>query len=242
MYPLVGGVAAVSTVSYYDSKDYYTMTDPDGNNVTYHYDGLGRINQTAYYNGSRIYTTNNYTYTWLAQPTSVTGSSGVTQYSYDSLVRLYAVTNPDRTNITTTYNIPFSNYTITDENGHPTEYIDDLDGRIVSVRRYNASSSYYMTNYTYDQIGNLLTVKDANGEVTTYKYDDLNRLSLSSYPDGTNQSMTYDGVDNILSATTPNGSTISYSVPMSWIVYPMSLIPEVRLLSTSTMVITIGYR
>jgi RHS repeat-associated protein len=211
IYPLISGVAATEVFSYYDSRNYYTVTDPDGNNVTYHYDGLGRSNLTAYYNGTQIYTTINYSYSWLNQPNSVTTSSGVTKHAYDSLARQFNVTNPDGTKVITTYNIPYKNYTVANENGHPTQYIDDIDGRLVSERQYYNSSSYYQTNYTYDQSGNLVSIKDAKGAITTYKYDDLNRLILTTYPDGKNQSLTYDNVGNILTVKSQNGSTVSYS-------------------------------
>jgi RHS repeat-associated protein len=211
IYPLVGGVAATQVISYYDSSNYYVLTDPNGNNVTFHYDGLGRSNQTTYYNGSRIFTTENYSYSWLTQPISITTSSGVTKDSYDSLARLYNATNPDNTKEITSFNISHSNYTTTDQNGHPTEYIDNLANSLIAVRQYYNSTNYYQTNYTYDLSGNLLTIKDPNGGVTKYKYDDLNRFTSITFPDGKSQNYTYDNVGNVISFESPNGTTIKYN-------------------------------
>ena len=95
---------------------------------------------------------------------------------------------------------------------YPTSsYGYDWMGNMLWARLYTNTTSYYQTNYTYDQSGNLLSVTNANGQNTTYKYDDLNRLIQTSYPNGTSQYMYYDNASNLIAKTDQNGNTINYT-------------------------------
>jgi len=121
-YPIVNGVASSELYSYNDTGNYYTVTDPNGNAVKYYFDGLDRLTQIAYYNGSTIYTTENFTYSWLFKPDSITTKSGTTYMYYDSLARIYKTTNPDGTNVITSYDNVNNIQNVADENGHLTQY------------------------------------------------------------------------------------------------------------------------
>jgi len=65
----------------------------------------------------------------------------------------------------------------------------------------------YETKMAYDAVGNLLTVKASNGEVTRMYYDTLNRLTQTIYPDGQNESATYDDSGNTVSKTARSDQT-----------------------------------
>ena len=80
----------------------------------------------------------------------------------------------------------------------------------LSAQLYNPNN-YYLTNYTYDQAGNLLSMKDANAQVTSYQYDDLNQLIQTNYHDGSKSSTMYDSVGNILSEKSPNSTVTQFS-------------------------------
>jgi len=49
----------------------------------------------------------------------------------------------------------------------------------------------YITEYTYDEVGNLKTVKNARLKTTTHTYDGADRLIHTDYPDSTHESWTY---------------------------------------------------
>ena len=79
------------------------------------------------------------------------------------------------------------------------------------VRQFNASTNYYLTQYTYDKSQNLLSITDAKNNVTSDKYDDLNRLIQTTFPDSSTQTQSYDAVGNMLGTVNPNGNTINYT-------------------------------
>jgi RHS repeat-associated protein len=101
--------------------------------------------------------------------------------------------------------------TVTLENRQQTIYGYDWAGHVLWAAQLYNPPNYYFTNYTYDQVGNLLSMKDANGQVTSYQYDDLNRLIQTNFPDSTKSTRSYDLVGNVLSETSPNGTTVSYT-------------------------------
>jgi len=49
-----------------------------------------------------------------------------------------------------------------------------------------------VVGYTYDAVGNRLTMKDANNHTTSYTYDALNRVTSIAFQDGTQQTYAYD--------------------------------------------------
>ena len=214
VYPRVNGVTATSENSYDDKNNILTTTDPNGNIAKQYYDGLGRLVEVQRYNGSSVYSTETYTYNWQNKvATDKLPTGGTYTYYYDALGRQTETLNPDSTSSTTSYNPSGSTniQTVTDENGHQTEYGYDWTNNLLFVRQYYSSTGYYLASYSYDQSGNLLSITDPNNNVTTYQYDNLNRLTLTKYPDGTSQASIYDNVGNLLTKTDPMGNVISYS-------------------------------
>ncbi|MHA2254144.1 MAG: RHS repeat-associated core domain-containing protein, partial [Candidatus Kariarchaeaceae archaeon] len=54
------------------------------------------------------------------------------------------------------------------------------------------------TNYSYDDSDNLLTLTDANGNITQFQYDRNNRLVKEIRPMGEENTYQYDGVGNLI--------------------------------------------
>lgn len=63
--------------------------------------------------------------------------------------------------------------------------------------------------YTYDKVGNRLTMTNKDGKVASYEYDKLYRLTRANYPTGSATTHTYDGVGNRLAM---NGVHYTYDV------------------------------
>ncbi len=64
---------------------------------------------------------------------------------------------------------------------------------------------------TYDNLGNMVSKKDPNGNTVTYTYDNLNRLTNVTYPDGTKANFAYDKNGNRIFMSNPNSTaTFAY--------------------------------
>src|SRR5262249_31481375 len=77
----------------------------------------------------------------------------------------------------------------TDENGHTRRSYADGAGRVGAVKAFFTAANVrhtVLTSYGYDPLGNLTTVTDAQGGVTTAAYDSLGRMvTLASRDAGT---------------------------------------------------------
>ena len=67
------------------------------------------------------------------------------------------------------------------------------------------------TDYTYNAVGNRVTVKDPDGHVTTFGYDASNRVTSKIDPLQNKWTYTYDANGNQLSTVNANGKTINYT-------------------------------
>jgi len=128
-------------------------------------------------------------------------------YEYDSLGRLTKVYNPDSTFKQIHYDDTAAIVTVLDENQHEKEYYSGWTGNLLWVKEYTGPANCYLTQYTYDQVGNLISVADAHGNTTFYEYDSLFGLTQITYPDLTTETFTYDASGNVLQRTDSNGTT-----------------------------------
>lgn len=80
----------------------------------------------------------------------------------------------------------------------------DARGNVVETRDYGTStSSYRTTSYGYDRVGNLLTITDNLGNVTTMTYDRLGRVLTTQDPNAGPTTTTYDAGGRVVTNTTP---------------------------------------
>ena len=131
------------------------------------------------------------------------------QYEYDSLGRVTKVTNPDQSFRTLEYDDVTNTVTIRDENFHKRAYTLSWTGNLLSVKEYNGSN-YYLTEYTYDQEGNLIKMIDPEQNVTNFVYDSVFGITAVLYPDLTEQHFIYDSVGNLAEKIDLNGNHIMY--------------------------------
>ncbi len=173
------------TVSYtHDAANNRTsITYPDSKVASYSYDALNRLEQV--------------TASWFA---------GTTDYDYDAAGRLILTTLPSSTDLETTYDYDDANrlvgITDTDTTG-PTDiaafdYVLDANGN-----RTQLTDSEGVSTFAYDELERLTSATYPSASAITYTYDKVgNRLSVSS----PSTSYTYDAVDQ-LSAIGGTGNT-----------------------------------
>ena len=181
-------------------------------------DGLGRISHTQLNSDPDGVTYADITYDAVGRkatesnPYRSTSDStyGITSYQYDGIGRLTKTIPPDGTvsanNTTTDYSV-FPVIRVTDQAGHSRTSQTDALGRLTNVWEDPAGLNYE-TDYSYDVLGNLLTVnqkggdsKSANWRPRTFAYDSLSRLKTAMNPESGTITYSYDADTN---CTLPN--------------------------------------
>jgi RHS repeat-associated protein len=158
-----------------------------------------------------------FTYNVNGQRETMTDVSGTTVYGYDNRNRLSSKQTPFGT-LSYTYNDAGSLQTTrsSNANGVSIDYGYDALNRLSSVKDNNLTSlNGGLTNYTYDDVGNLQSYQYPNGVTTSYAYNSLNRLttmtvgtqasSLASY------SYTLGAAGNRTAVTELGGRTLTYT-------------------------------
>jgi RHS repeat-associated protein len=193
-----------------------------------YYDGLGRLLQkrieaegTNYevtdqaYNNRALLDKVSLPYfsTGTSKTTATSTSSLYTTYAYDPMARVTTSTN----NLGTTTNA-YSDWklTITDANSKSKDLYKDAYGNLNQVDEHNGASTY-TTTYTYNYLGNLLSLTDALSNVRNFTYDGLGRrltaqdLHASADTYFGSWTYTYDDAGNLTQTVDPNGNTINYT-------------------------------
>lgn len=237
------------TMNYqYDSYGRNTRVDlPEGSFIAYAYDE--RANRSSMTTPSG---TTRYTYDPLSRIQSITDiSGGVTQYRYDDGARTTTIARPNGTrSITTrdgegrtvtlihsnaagdvlnrydvTYDEPNGHRVIRENTGRTVTYFYDELHRLTREQIVDPVNGNETISYTYDAVGNRLTMTDATG-VIRYVYDRNNRLlsagnvtysydrnGNSTGKDGSDGHWTfvYDCDNRLTRVVSPVGVTSAYS-------------------------------
>jgi RHS repeat-associated protein len=215
------------------------LTDPQGPSTVYvdtTYDSLGRLASTS----NPYRSTSDSTY-------------GITSEQYDALNRPTLVTPPDGS---TNVSISYTNNCITkkDQAGKSTESCADGLGRATQVFEDPAGLNLE-TDYTYDALGNVLTVNQVGGDpghpanwrTRTYTYDGLSRLTSEKNPESGTVSYTYNTNGDLATKIAPapnqtgtNTVTTTYTfdllhrltqksysdtTPLTWFQYDSGFVP-----------------
>ncbi len=203
-----------NTLEYkYDGVNLRVKIDKAGAETDYTYDAINRVTKTEYREdeGSEVLQTIETAYDDKAGTTTTTTDplDIKTVDQYDSLGRLVSekVSNEDFVNeyktleITTTartYDKDGNVASVTDANGHVTKYeYNDLN-YLVKITVAADTPDEAVTQYTYDMVGNLLTVQGPRdhdfGPDTTNTYDA--RYRLTSTADALDDTTTYTHYEN----------------------------------------------
>jgi len=113
------------------------------------------------------------------------GSTCVT--SYDVLDRPLGQQQPDSSTIGWSYSQ--NTVTETDENAKQTQRTSDAFGRLTNVSELLSGGAKYVSNYTYDGLGNLIKIAQLGNGTTdiprihAFRYDSMSRLVCASHPE-----------------------------------------------------------
>lgn len=140
-----------------------------------------------------------------------------TTFIHDSLGRVTQVSKTDMTIVKSCYSYPVA-VTI-DENAHRKRQTFDIYGQIAKVEEYqgvygdcttDVGTPDATTNYTYDIIGNLISVQNTNQNLTTMSYDSLGRKYYMSDPDMGVWHYFYDANGNLTLQSDANGQSTAF--------------------------------
>jgi len=133
-----------------------------------------------------------------------------TSYTYDVFGRVSTVAHPDGTSAGYTYDAEGRVRSVRDENHAEanTFYSYDAAGRLSEVRQTLATApgGFAVTQYGYDAHGDLTSVTDPNGNITTYEYDDFGQMLRQLSPVTGTTSYVYDISGNLAAMTDANGA------------------------------------
>jgi YD repeat-containing protein len=195
-------------IVYDDINNCVTIFDELDHFVKKYYDGLNRLEMVEWVNNGLSYAVETYTYDYMNNLATRTDPAGhIYMYEYDSRGRTTRMINPDMTFKAIEYDDTHAEVMYTDENGHSREYQYDWVQRLKAVKEYTDPVNFYLTQYEYNQAGNLTQVINAHGEPVILEYGSLFGPTKISYPDGTTRSYTYDSRGNILTRTDGNKTT-----------------------------------
>jgi RHS repeat-associated protein len=206
----------------YGNNGVSDITSPTGAKINYEYDDQGNLTKLSY--GTQV--AKQYTYDADGKVATVTSASGekITN-AYDSKGNItgQTVTNSAGTSTSTTaydadgrvstltnstgttgYLYDANGYVsqITSANGSIISYEHDVQGRITQqTEKANSTAVGLITKYSYDILGNLLTVTDSRNRVTTMTYDVVNRMATKTLPNGVKTIYSYDDLDRIINLT-----------------------------------------
>lgn len=203
-----------------------SLTDPLGQSTGYEYDSAGRVWKVkdalnrviltyAYKSDSTIHTE--------TRPTAA-GDYIITYNTYDALKRPVAISDNVNHSSSVTYDAYGSPLIRTDAMGIVTKYeYNDLGLLSAVTQNYKANpgsgddpnATNARTEYTYDTVGNLTKIKDANDHETSYNYDILNRLWKITNPLGKVIEYGYDALGNRTSLTDATNNTTSFGYDLA---------------------------
>lgn len=146
----------------------------------------------------------------------IDGYDNFTTYTYDPLGRLTRVLFPDNTTIRTSYAPDATTQAmvveVTDRRGNKKRRFLDAYGRVIKVEEDNVEDGTpvtYVTGYTYNALGQLLTTENHLGHASTIRYDKLGRKTAHDDPDaGKWYFPEYDEAGNLKAQVDAKGQVI----------------------------------
>ena len=208
----------------YNAMNRLTNVSTTAGNTSYTYDAMDNLTSINDANGH----TTNFTYNNLNLVASETDPAGnTTSYTYDGNGNLLTRTDANGNQTSYTYDAD-NRLTAKSYAGNSDSYSYDNNGNMTSAGNNDYSFTYSydalnrLTNktcttlgksisYTYDGIGNRLTMTDPDGGVTTYTNDANDRLISLTNPNSQSNSFIYDTGGRLTRQDNANGTYTTYS-------------------------------
>jgi RHS repeat-associated protein len=132
---------------------------------------------------------------------AVDPNGGTYAYEYNALNQLSKLDPPGHTNAVQ-YRYDLTGFMIDSERQGLKSFLQyDPNGRLLDIRHertHGFPKVIASRRYTYDAVGNPLSMLDEAGKITQYAYNGADWLTSVSYPDGQNVSYDYDESGNRL--------------------------------------------
>ncbi len=195
------------TFTYDAHGNLLTATNATGT-TTYTYNSIDELTQVAQPGGLYL----DFTYNAAGQRTLTVDQTGYTlEYQYDAVGRLSEITDGTGAMIVTyTYNANGELSLKQMGNGTYMTYTYDADGRIADLINYAPDGTIASQfDYTYDSRGRVTSMDTLQG-LWTYGYNDLGELTSWTDPQGETVTYAYDAMGN-RTQVTDNGVTTDYA-------------------------------
>lgn len=210
---ITNALSQVTTVNTYDTNGRpLTITDANGLVTTLTWHSRGWLATRAL--GSE---TTLYDYDYAGQLTKVTlPDSSYLQYTYDNAHRLTQVA--DNLGNKVIYTLDNMGNRTQEDVKDPSNTLRQTRSRVYDTLNRlwkdigGASPSTQITQYGYDNQGNLTSVTDPLAKVTSQGYDALNRLVQVTAPGSTVTQYGHNALDQLVSVTDPRSNATTYAV------------------------------
>lgn len=172
-----------------------SIADPLDETTSYIYAENGNLTSVTNANNQTVA---GYTYDAFNRIASFTDSEGWTaSYAYDAADRVTKVTYPDGTFEAYTYD-KLDSASYKDRLGRTTIYQHDANRRLTQITDPLGSK----IEYGYNSMGQLVSLTDAKGNITTWTYDLQGRPVTKQYADSSNVAYAYETTTSRLKSVT----------------------------------------
>lgn len=181
--------------------DLTSVVDPSGHSTSFQYDSMGRRTKTIL--------------------PATTPANDTPTTSYDTLGRVWKITNPNGSYWQNTYDGGGRRTVARDPAGKNTNYVYDAYGRLSTVTNSPDGSTNYTTEYRYDEMSNLRYLIDPRQypqpspvptTATEFRYEDgHNRVTSVHYPGLLTEEFTYDLAGRLLTRTDRKGVETAFT-------------------------------
>lgn len=167
-----------------------TLIDPNGIATNLEYDARRRINKITVQPGSK---------------------QAVTIIEYDGIGQITKITNPDGSFLNYQYDNSKRPTDITNNRNEHISYSYDNMGNIINTSISDSKGTLrYTQARTYDELGRILKIIDANADETVNQYDKAGNLINIVDPRNNAYSYAFDGLNRIISETDPDNLKTKY--------------------------------